>query len=146
VLGADDSVVVLDASGRLLGRIRVGRGPVLDAALDRQQLVLLRRRAIELYDLRSGHRRRSRELDVSPVPVRLHDAHGDVVVYSRGVAITLLRLSSGRTAVLDLPNQAGPTDAALEADGLYYSYNVAHMPRPGRISFVSGDALGRAVG
>ena len=68
--------------------------------------------------------------------VTLHDAQGDLVVYSRGIAITLLGLSSGRSAELDLPNQAGPTDAALEADGLYYSYNVAHTPRPGRIAFV----------
>ena len=146
VLTADDSVVVLDTSGRLRGRIRVGRGPVLGAALDREQLVLLRRRAIEVYDLRSGHRRRSRELEASPVPVWLHDAHGDLVVYSRGVAITLLRLSSGRSVVLDLPNQAGPTSAALEPDGLYYSFNVAHAPRPGRIAFVPRGALARAVG
>ena len=147
VLRPNRSVVILDGSGRRLRAIPIRRGAVHGAALDRDQLVLLRRAAIEAYSLRTGRLRHRRAIDPDPwVRVTLHDAHGDVVVYSRGVAITLLRLSSGRSAELDLPNQAGPTDAALEADGLYYSYNVAHTRRPGRIAFVPRAALEAALG
>ena len=47
VLRTNRSVVILDGSGRPLRAIPIRRGAVHGAALDRDQLVLLRRAAIE---------------------------------------------------------------------------------------------------
>jgi hypothetical protein len=43
--------------------------------------------------------------------------------------------------VLRLPNEAGPADAALVPQGLYYSYNQAYSARPGRIGFIPIEKL-----
>jgi hypothetical protein len=58
-----------------------------------------------------------------------------------GIAIHVLRLSDGRDVVLRLPNEAGPGDAALVPQGLYYSYNQAYSARPGRIGFIPIEKL-----
>ena len=69
-------------------------------------------------------------------PITLEDAQGDLAVYTAGIAINLLRLSDGRDHVLTIADQGEPAHAALEPEGLYYSYNRSGSETPGRLAFV----------
>jgi hypothetical protein len=128
-------IVLLRADGQRIATFRVGRGAA-DISLSGSQLALRRGKTIEVYDVDRGKRVRMRTLRQLSSPPRLAGVQGKVAVYVAGIAIHLLRLADGRDVVLRLGNEAGPADAALEPEGLYYSYNEAYSGRPGRIGFV----------
>jgi WD40-like Beta Propeller Repeat len=131
----DGRIVLLHADGQRIATFRVGRGAV-DISLSGSQLSLRRGKTIEVYDVDRGKRVHVRTLRQLSAPLRLVGVQGKVAVYVAGIAIHLLRLADGRDVVLRLGNEAGPADAALEPEGLYYSYNEAYVPQPGRIGFV----------
>jgi hypothetical protein len=131
----DGRIVLLRADGQRLASLRVGRGAA-DISLSGSQLALRRGRTIEIYAVERGKRVRMRTLRQLSSPPRLSGVQGNVAVYVAGIAIHVLRLVDGRDVVLRLGNEAGPADAALEPEGLYYSYNEAYAPKPGRIGFV----------
>ena len=57
----------------------------------------------------------------------------------------MLRLSDGREVVLDTPAATVPITAQFVRSGLYYAYNVAYAKTPGRVGFISFEALARAI-
>jgi len=136
----DGRIVILQASAARLTDFRVGRG-ASEFFLSGSELGLRRGRTIEIYDVTRGKRVGSRVLHRPSNPLRLAGLRGSIAVYMAGIAIHVLRLSDGRDVVLRLPNEAGPADAALVPQGLYYSYNQAYSARPGRIGFIPIEKL-----
>jgi len=128
-------IVILQAGGARLTDFRLGRG-ASEFFLSGSELALRRGRTIEIYDVMRGKRVGSRVLHPPFDRLRLAGLRKNIAVYLSGIAIHVLRLSDGRDVVLRLPNEAGPADAALGPQGLYYSYNRAYSTRPGRIGFI----------
>jgi Tol biopolymer transport system component len=133
----DGRLLALRANGTVFRTFEFARGTVRGARLSGSRLVVFRRRALEMYDLR-----RRRLLRRWPIALaadgtaRLEGVRAGLVVYMAGVAIHVMRLSDGRDRVLELAKQAGPVYASLERRGLLYSYNEIHAPQPGHIAFV----------
>ena len=59
-----------------------------------------------------------------------------IAAYATGPEIHLLRVADGRDRMLRTEPAVGPVDAQLEPSGLFYSYNLVHARKPGRVSFV----------
>jgi hypothetical protein len=67
----------------------------------------------------------------------LIDATADLVVYSVGIRLHLLRLRDGRDVTLRLKGQFGYASAKLWNGGLFYAYNVSGgSSKPGRAGFI----------
>jgi hypothetical protein len=66
------------------------------------------------------------------------DATADLVVYSVGIRLHLLRLRDGRDVTLRFKGQFGYASAKLWHGGLFYAYNVSggSSSKPGRAGFV----------
>jgi hypothetical protein len=130
-------VALLDREGKPVNQFAVGTAPVVAARLDGSKLVLQRGPQLEVYDSADGRLEHSWRTAASLSSVRLEGAAGDYAVYTAGIAIHLLRLSTGSDRVLAIPQEAQPAHAALERDGLYYSYNrQGASSDPGRLAFV----------
>jgi hypothetical protein len=142
--GAATAVRVFSPGGPIRTFALDGR-PVLDAALDGPRLVVLQRRHVTSFDLRTGHRlaRRPVQLGFRSAP-ELEDAAGDLVLYVVGADIHVLRLSDGRDVVIHTPDATEPVFASLVPNGLFYAFNVAYAKRPGRVVFVTRADLDRA--
>lgn len=145
VLDRPNVIVIFDANGHAVQRLELQPGRLLGTEIGGGRLVALRPDRLEAYDLGTGKLARVRAVTPAPTP-RLHDADGDLVVYSRGLELTVLSLSSGRRAIVELPDHAGPIGAALTTAGLYYAYNVPRAASPGRVGFVSRGRLTARVG
>ena len=134
------TILALIIALQLIGRLDLGPGFLLGAAISAGRLVALRSSRLEAYDLATKRRVAVRR--VSPASdLRLHDAERDLVVYSTGLELTVLDLPSGRRLTVALPEHAGPIGAALTTAGLYVGYNVPRVASPGRIGFVPRQRL-----
>jgi hypothetical protein len=71
----------------------------------------------------------------------LVDLEGDLVVYSVGIRLHLLRLGDGRDVTLRFKGQFGYASAKLSGGGLFYTYNVRGTSKPGRAGFVSAAGV-----
>ena len=71
----------------------------------------------------------------------LMDATADLVVYSVGIRLHLLRLRDGRDVTLRFKGQFGYASAKLSRGGLFYAYNVHGSSKPGRAGFVSAAGV-----
>jgi len=71
----------------------------------------------------------------------LVDLEGNLVVYSVGIRLHLLRLGDGRDVTLRFKGQFGYASAKLWRGGLFYTYNVRGTSRPGRAGFVPAAAV-----
>jgi hypothetical protein len=71
----------------------------------------------------------------------LVDLEGDLVVYSVGIRLHLLRLGDGRDVTLRFKGQFGYASAKLSGGGFFYTYNVRGTSKPGRAGFVSAAGV-----
>jgi hypothetical protein len=72
----------------------------------------------------------------------LMDASAELVVYSVGIRLHLLRLSDGRDVTLRFKRQFGYASAKLWRGGLFYAYNVGGGgSKPGRAGFVAAAGV-----
>jgi hypothetical protein len=71
----------------------------------------------------------------------LVDLEGDLVVYSVGIRLHLLRLGDGRNVTLRFKGQFGYASAKLSGGGFFYTYNVRGTSKPGRAGFVSAAGV-----
>jgi hypothetical protein len=71
----------------------------------------------------------------------LVDLEGDLVVYSVGIRLHLLRLGDGRDVTLRFKGQFGYASAKLSGGGFFYTYNVRGTSMPGRAGFVSAAGV-----
>jgi Tol biopolymer transport system component len=145
VLRAGNAVSVLSRDGGVR-TLAFGRSEVLGAALDGPRLLVLQSARLTVLDLRSGRRTASWPVrrGFGPAP-ELDDTRGNLAAYIVGAAVHVLRLSDGREIVIDTPNATVPVFARFVAGGLFYSFNEAYHKRPGRLVFVAGPALERAL-
>jgi hypothetical protein len=136
---------MLATSGRVLRAWNLGRG-VVNARLNGRRLVVQRGTSALVFDARTGARIASLPLVRDEgAHVSLTDVEGDLVAYTTGGAIHLLRLSNGRDVVLRIPGAAPPLDARLEPSGLYLTWSQMDSLRPGRLAFVPLRVVERGV-
>jgi Tol biopolymer transport system component len=142
----DGKAVSVLAPGGGIRTLAVGGPRILGAALDGPRLLVLQGRRLVLVDLRSGQQTASWPVrrGFGPVP-ELEDAQGDLAVYVVGVAVHIVRLTDGREIVVDTPSATEPVFARLVPSGLFYSFNESYDKRPGRLAFVPGSELERAL-
>jgi WD40 repeat protein len=144
-LQADGLMRLLAKSGRVLHQWSVGARPGA-ALLDGRTVAVQRGTTVFLYDARTGAKIRTRTLAANEGRAKLLDMQGDLIVYSTGGAIHVLRVSDGRDRALALRRAAPPFNARLDASGMFVSWNQMYDRRPGRLAFVPLHALERAFG
>jgi hypothetical protein len=71
----------------------------------------------------------------------LVDIEGNLVVYSGGTQLHLLRLSDGRDVRLRFKGQFGYASAKLSHGSLFYAYNQAGSGEPGHAGYLSAAAV-----
>jgi TolB protein len=148
---ADGTTAILNRAGKTLSTFKVptvsrddeGK-PIVRLAGSR--LLVLVGNVLDVRDTENGSLERHWRLADADGPLSLEGAQGNLVVYTEGIAVHLLRLTDGRDVLLNLPGEEGPAYAALEPDGLYYSYNQRRSTTRGRVGFVSSAALRRLLG
>ncbi len=116
--------------------------PLLDARLQGAQ-VLGRYAAsgLILYDARTGAAvGQTRRI---PPKASLCDFQDGIAVYLVGGVAHALRMSDGQDRAFPAPGGRPVLDAELEQPGLFYSYNVRHGAKRGRIAFVRFSDLMR---
>jgi Tol biopolymer transport system component len=144
-------ISILSAAGKALRTINVphprSRRAATQFRLVGDTLVVLGGRTLSAYDVETAALRWARSV---PPGAHLEDADGRLVVYTAGPAIHILsraherivqtgaRVASGLRPYVDRPVQA-----ALTADGLYYSFDVDDRRDPGRVVFIPRSALPR---
>jgi hypothetical protein len=136
VLRKDGMLAILNERGKRMTAFRLGWKGVEAVRLTGSRVIVLRGTTVEVRDARRGTLTNRWPAARSIAGISLEDAHGNFAVYTSGIAIHLLRLSDGRDRVLAIAKQAGPANAELEPEGLYYSYNETGSARPGRVAFV----------
>jgi hypothetical protein len=139
------TLVALRADGRVVGNVTVARSSTTSVALDGSWLFTTTGDRLTRTDV-NGNGALSWELvdDGGPQPT-LAGVSGDLAVYVSGVALNVLRLSSGRDVVLRLPSQGTTLDAKLTDAGLFYAHNGAYVSRPGRVGYVTLHDLAAGV-
>ena len=158
----DDGVVTLmDAEGRVLGRISPGGGVIDDpptfsafppatVELDGPDLVVLRGGLLQHYDSRSLKLVRSRPV---PLDARLGGLAEGVAAYAAGGAVYAVRLDDGAEAII--PAGGGHIDDTdLTPAGLFCAVNMhpvrngyVHIGKnaPSRIVFIRWESLVRRL-
>lgn len=147
------SIVALDADG---GRILVGRSNTVLEIVSRsgKTLTTLKLSHVGGALLRgariasiANHRLvlsdlRGRAVRTRPVAgdATLVDVQGDLVVYSVGTRLHLLRLGDGRDVALRFKGQFGYASAKLWGGSLFYAYNGS-SGKPGHAGFVSAAGV-----
>jgi hypothetical protein len=136
VLGSDHKLEILSGSGRRLAAYPLGpRGVIEGIRLAGPHLVVLRNTVIEVRDAATGRLEHSWPTAPVPAPLALAGAHGDLAIYTAGIAIHVLRLSDGRDRLLTIADEAPPVSADFAREGLYYSYaRTGHST--GRLAFI----------
>ena len=129
-------VRLLSTRGRVLRTWRLDR-EIINARLRGRALAVQHGQSLDVYDTSTGAKNQT-------LPLASHggsrpfllDVQRDLVVYTTGGAVHLLRPSDGRDVALDLPGAAPWLDARLEPSGLFVTWNQMYNRRPGRIAFV----------
>lgn len=142
VLRPHGNVLVLTERGRISSTVGVGRRPVEAARLAETRLIIQRDGEIDVYDSKTAALQHRWPTAAGPAPTTLEDAEGDYAVYTSGIAVHLLQLSTGLDRILAIPHEAQPAHAQLTPDGFYYSYNQEDAgAAPGRLAFVPAREL-----
>jgi hypothetical protein len=140
--GADGSLAIYRADGRLVGAMRPTLGRVRDARLQGRYTAVLTHDKVGVIDTATGKILRAWGLQSAGV-VRLEDIQDGIVVYVVGRTIRLLRLRDGHQASIAVPGR-GDVYAQLEASGLFYSYTATQST--GRVAFIRFADLTRRFG
>ncbi len=127
------TMILLSSSGAVLRRIATSRGAVRGAALQGNDLVVLRSGGIDVYDARSGTLARTIPLPAGKALLR--DVHSGLAVYVEGLVVHVVRLADGKSVSIKVPGSR-PVDAQIEAPGLFYSYTLPGSTAKGRIAFL----------
>ena len=136
LVGRSNAVLeVVSRSGKTITRLKV---PHLGGALLRAtHIASIANHRFVLSDL---HGKAVRKRPVVG-DATLVDLDGDLVVYSVGIRLHLLRLGDGRDVTLRFKGQFGYASAKLSGGGFFYAYNVRGTSKPGRAGFVSAAAV-----
>jgi hypothetical protein len=105
------------------------------AVLDASELVVLERSRWRVYDPLSGDQQRTFRAPAGAVPA---DVERGLLVYIVGRAVHVLRLADGRQTSFETPIGTEYPLAAIEASGLFYSYEIRHE---GRTRFLPFDEI-----
>ena len=131
----DGTFVLLSSTGKQLSSFHLRLQGIRAVRLTGRSLVVLRGTTIEVRDATTGVTKQ-RWPTSGKGEIWLEDAQGQFAAYTAGVAIHLLHLTDGRDRALAIANEAGPVNAQLEPEGLYYSYQETGSAKPGRVAFV----------
>lgn len=126
------NVTLFSTKGAVLKTIAVPDGAFAGTVLQGAQLLTLRNGNLELYSVVTGGLVKT--IPAAPLS-RLRDLYKGVAVYLSGRHIHVLRLSDRKQLTLTPPGK-GFVDARIEAQGLYYAYNLAKGVDNGRIVFI----------
>jgi WD40 repeat protein len=116
---------------RFLGTVRIG-GDLLGVATGT---------TLRVYDPDSGTLRYQLPLAHAAGHPRLLTIGAGYAAYASGIELHLVRLDNGNDRIADLPEQAGPLQALLTADGLFVAYLHGYDTQPARILFVPAANL-----
>ncbi|HSL63334.1 MAG TPA: hypothetical protein VK874_01640 [Gaiellaceae bacterium] len=130
------SVVVVGSDGRLVASVRLDRRTTNGLELDGSRLVGVVDGRLWVRELARRAERTWPMVDHGGAPPRLAGVEGDLAVYVSGVAVHVVRLSTGHDVTLDLPNQGPWIDLGLSDSGLFCSYDAPYVRQPGRLVFV----------
>ena len=133
----DGLLEILATDGSSLGTFQLNGTLVRAAMLQDRDLVVLTPNALEVTDTETGQ---FITRWPAPADAQLVDVQNGVAVLIAGKDIHLLRLSDGRTAVIEPPGE-GPVLAQLEPSGLSYAYKADDRTYPGRVEFIPFDQL-----
>ena len=136
LVGRSNTVLeVVSRSGKTLTRLKL---PHLGGALLRgARIASIANGRFVVSDL---HGKAARRRPVAG-DATLVDLEGDLVVYSVGIRLHLLRLGDGRDVTLRFKGQFGYASAKLSRGGFFYTYNVRGSSKPGRAGFVPAAAV-----
>jgi WD40-like Beta Propeller Repeat len=129
---------LMTPQGTLLRTFQLNAAIVRGARLQGRDLVVLTTASVEVTDSETGAFLRRWPLPLEDA--RLEDVQDGVAVLVADTRISLLRLSDGRGAEIDVPG-SGPVLAQLESAGLFYSYRADDPTYPGRVAFIPFDRL-----
>ncbi len=117
VLYSDGTVTIVTRSGRVAGRLDVGKSRSI--ALRRNTLVVLGRGTLDVYGTASGRRVHSWKVPANATSV---DLHYGIAVLTAGRDVLAVNTATGRTALL--LHAAGRVAAQIEAAGAAIQFNV----------------------
>jgi hypothetical protein len=129
---------LMTPQGTILRTFHLNAAIVRGARLQGRELVVLTTASVEVTDVETGAFLRRWPLPLQQA--RLEDVQDGVAVLVAEKRISLLRLSDGRGAEIDVPG-SGPVLAQLEPAGLFYSYRADDARYPGRVAFIPFDGL-----
>jgi hypothetical protein len=136
LVGRSNSVLeIVSRSGKTLTTLKI---PHLGGALLRgARIASIANHRFLLSDLQG------KALRTRPVlgDATLVDVDGDLVVYSVGTRLHLLRLGDGRDVALRFKGQFGYASAKLWRGGFFYTYNGSSGSNPGHAGFVSAAGV-----
>jgi Tol biopolymer transport system component len=141
VLGRNGMCWLLRPSGTVVRRYHLRSEPIDDFAFAGNTLVTLTKETLRVYDAATGHPRQSWPVGRGGRRRALEDIRAGILVYVSGIALHVMKVSSGADLVVGFPNEVGPVHARLTATGLVYSYNQAYARRPGVVGFIPQAAL-----
>jgi Tol biopolymer transport system component len=141
VLAKDRTCWFLRPNGSVVRHYRVPSDPIDDFVFAGKTLVTLTKGTLQIYDAETGRLRRSWPVGRGGQRRTLEDIRADVLVYVSGIALHVMKITTGQDIVLGFANEAGPVHARLTAKGLVYSYNEAYARRPGVVGFVPWATL-----
>jgi hypothetical protein len=138
----DAQLVTLDSGGRVLATAALSRKATTSVHLDGARLFTTAGNRLSLRSLGGEESRHWPLVDEGGGSPWLVGVEGDLAVYVSGVAVHVLRLSSGADVVLALSGQGPEIDVELTTAGLFYGYDAVYTAKPGRLGFVSLRDLG----
>jgi Tol biopolymer transport system component len=129
---------LMTQQGTLLRTFQLNAAIVRSARLQGRDLVVLTTASVEITDVETGAFLRRWPLPLEQA--RLEDVQDGVAVLVADTRISLLRLSDGRGAEIDVSG-SDPVLAQLESGGLFYSYRADDPTYPGRVAFIPFSRL-----
>ena len=126
---------IVSRAGKTLAHLRI---PHEGGALLRgNRIASIAKRRFVLSNLR-GNAVRTRPVAHDAT---LLDVEGDLVLYSAGTRLHLLRLNDGRDVALRFPGQFGYASAKFSSGSLFYAYNSLGTTKPGHAGFVAAAGV-----
>lgn len=126
---------IRDSDGAELSSFELPAGVFRGALFSGDNLLVIRNRSLEAYDVATGERVATHRLPGPPksgrVEYRLTGTRNDLVTYLRGSRGHVIRLSDGASVAFRRVE-----DIEISSSGVYYSTNRAGAEKPGRVVFL----------
>jgi hypothetical protein len=133
-LRGDGKLEILRTDGRLLGTVTVP-GPARAAAIGNEQLVILTRNRLLVYELRNRKLKHGWRLAGAAGSRTLAGIGGGFAAYTEAGTVKLVRLADGHRSAITVAG-TGTVQAALTSGGRFYAYTVPDSEYRGRVAFV----------